>query len=218
MSTSNRPNVYRLSRVAGALSLDFANTLVPRSGHRPFEVLVDARSVIEWGAHAELYSQAHVSTLASRLRRGGREASFYAEALGLREVVFRIFSAVATGRRLAPRDIRTLENAFKEALDHAQLADENDRYVWRTASSGAWIVVDAVARDAIELLTSTRLKRVKLCATVDDCGWLFLDTSRSNTRRWCSMDVCGTKAKIDRQRSSRREPRRAKPALTKLAK
>jgi predicted RNA-binding Zn ribbon-like protein len=36
--------------------------------------------------------------------------------------------------------------------------------------------------------------RVRECAG-EDCGALFLDTSRPGTRRWCSMDTCGNRAK-----------------------
>jgi predicted RNA-binding Zn ribbon-like protein len=30
------------------------------------------------------------------------------------------------------------------------------------------------------------------------CGWLFLDTSKNHSRRWCSMDACGNQAKARR--------------------
>jgi predicted RNA-binding Zn ribbon-like protein len=36
-----------------------------------------------------------------------------------------------------------------------------------------------------------------------DCGWLFLDTSKAGRRRWCSMDVCGNRAKAQRYRRRR---------------
>lgn len=36
--------------------------------------------------------------------------------------------------------------------------------------------------------------RVKTCAS-ESCGALFLDTTRNRSRRWCSMEVCGARAK-----------------------
>ncbi len=36
--------------------------------------------------------------------------------------------------------------------------------------------------------------RLKICPG-DDCGWAFYDHSRSQTGRWCSMSVCGGRAK-----------------------
>ncbi|MCA9894213.1 MAG: CGNR zinc finger domain-containing protein [Anaerolineae bacterium] len=55
-----------------------------------------------------------------------------------------------------------------------------------------------VIHDAANLLTGNSLNRVGQCANVRDCGWLFLDTSRSGKRRWCSMETCGNRAKAKR--------------------
>ena len=54
-----------------------------------------------------------------------------------------------------------------------------------------------VARSAAELLAGDDLGRLKVCAG-NDCGWMFLDTSRSGRRRWCEMEVCGSRAKMRR--------------------
>ena len=42
---------------------------------------------------------------------------------------------------------------------------------------------------------------MKQCADDRGCGWLFLDTSRNQSRRWCSMKSCGNRAKVRRHRS-----------------
>ena len=60
-----------------------------------------------------------------------------------------------------------------------------------------------VARSAGELLTSDRLGQVRVCAA-DDCDWLFLDTSRNGSRRWCDMRVCGNRSKVRRYRAAQR--------------
>jgi predicted RNA-binding Zn ribbon-like protein len=36
--------------------------------------------------------------------------------------------------------------------------------------------------------------RLKRCAE-DSCGWVFWDVSKNHSRRWCSMRVCGNRAK-----------------------
>ena len=61
--------------------------------------------------------------------------------------------------------------------------------VWRPA-----------VRAAVELLTSDAVEHIGRCAD-DSCGWLFLDTTRSRTRRWCDMKVCGNRNKVRRFRS-----------------
>ncbi len=62
----------------------------------------------------------------------------------------------------------------------------------------------ALARSAADLLTSPRLSRVRECPGEDGCGWLFLDTSKNGSRRWCSMQGCGSRAKARRYAGRRR--------------
>ena len=42
----------------------------------------------------------------------------------------------------------------------------------------------------------------------DTCGWLFLDTTRNHSRRWCDMRGCGNRAKVRRHRQKQRRGRR----------
>ena len=54
-----------------------------------------------------------------------------------------------------------------------------------------------LAQSAAELLTSASMEQVRAC-DADTCRWLFLDTSRNHTRRWCDMKVCGNRMKARR--------------------
>ncbi len=56
-------------------------------------------------------------------------------------------------------------------------------------------VLSALARDAIDLLSSPYAERIRECAS-EHCGLFFVDTSRPNQRRWCSMELCGNRAKV----------------------
>jgi predicted RNA-binding Zn ribbon-like protein len=44
-------------------------------------------------------------------------------------------------------------------------------------------------------MTSENYQRVGQCADVDGCGWLFVDTSKNHSRRWCDINDCGNRAK-----------------------
>lgn len=50
-----------------------------------------------------------------------------------------------------------------------------------------------VALDALDVVRN-HPGRVRECAS-EDCPALFLDLSRNRSRRWCSMDVCGSREK-----------------------
>ena len=64
-----------------------------------------------------------------------------------------------------------------------------------------------LARAAVALLATPNLDRVKECANHASCGWLFLDQSKNGSRRWCSMDDCGSRDKMRRQYARRRDTR-----------
>jgi predicted RNA-binding Zn ribbon-like protein len=58
-----------------------------------------------------------------------------------------------------------------------------------------------VAREAADLLAGAELRHVKACPGTH-CGWLFVDPS--GRRRWCTMEVCGNRAKARRHAERRR--------------
>ena len=69
---------------------------------------------------------------------------------------------------------------------------------------GASHVLASIARDAIDVLGGPRAARLKRCEG-SRCLLLFIDTSRSGRRRWCSMDRCGNRAKVAAHRRRRKE-------------
>ncbi|MEV0593220.1 CGNR zinc finger domain-containing protein [Nonomuraea cavernae] len=77
--------------------------------------------------------------------------------------------------------------------------DRYYRFTWdgpRTARVLLW----EVAASAVELLGHGPLGRLGECPS---CCWLFLDTSRNNRRRWCSMTTCGSRDKSRRYYATR---------------
>jgi len=71
-----------------------------------------------------------------------------------------------------------------------QVALTVDGGVELSAQTAVGLIAAAAAKVAIE----GRLDRVKICPA-DDCRWAFYDTSRNHSRQWCSMEVCGNRAK-----------------------
>jgi predicted RNA-binding Zn ribbon-like protein len=63
-----------------------------------------------------------------------------------------------------------------------------------------------IVRSTADLLTSGELERVRQCPG-EECGWLFLDASRSGRRQWCDMAECGNLAKVRRFRERARTSR-----------
>jgi predicted RNA-binding Zn ribbon-like protein len=70
--------------------------------------------------------------------------------------------------------------------------------------AGVGSLLSTVARDAIDVFGGPRAGRLKRCEG-QRCALLFVDTSRSGRRRWCSMERCGNRAKVAAHRRRRKE-------------
>ena len=66
------------------------------------------------------------------------------------------------------------------------------------ASTGLEAILWPVLESARELLADP--SRIKECEG-EECGWVFVDATKSGTRRWCSMASCGARAKMKRYRA-----------------
>lgn len=59
--------------------------------------------------------------------------------------------------------------------------------------------IGTIAAAVAQLSIDGRWHRVKICPA-DDCRWAFFDESRNRSRQWCSMRVCGNRAKVRKHR------------------
>ncbi|MFD1825764.1 CGNR zinc finger domain-containing protein [Mumia zhuanghuii] len=66
-------------------------------------------------------------------------------------------------------------------------------------------VAAEIAIAVAQLSIEGRLGRVKICPA-DDCRWAFYDHSRNQSRQWCSMQVCGNRAKVRQHRERSAAP------------
>ena len=195
------PDLPRL--LGGRLCLDFANTVDDREGERPVDYLKEFADLARWGRHVGELEPAQVrSLLAEAERRPEAARAALARAIALRAAIYRVFRAVAHGEPWADTDLETLRQAYLDALAEARLTKIGGRVDWRWIDRAEDLdrVTWPVARSAIALLTGPDLDRVKQCpGPTGGCAWLFLDTSKNGSRRWCSMEGCGSQAKMRRR-------------------
>jgi predicted RNA-binding Zn ribbon-like protein len=186
--------------LTGQLSLDLANTIDWRTSEQPRELINSYPDLLRWARHTGILTESESRRLLREV--GGRPAEAAGaleSALSLRETLFRIFSAIAEGQRPEPSDVEYLNAKLSEALAHLQIKPQTEGYSWHWKGSDAspgWILWP-VALSAAELLTSGDLRMLRQCPGAG-CAWLFVDTSRNKSRRWCAMDVCGNRAKARR--------------------
>jgi predicted RNA-binding Zn ribbon-like protein len=194
----------------GHVTLDFVNTLGGLRDARPNpedEHLRDYQDLVAWCRRADLFSESTARRLAQRAARRRAEASAgLRRALELRSTVDSVFRSLATGGVPPDSALRALGDAEREAIGRALLRPGASAFRWSWRDQAAF---DAplwpLAHAAVELLTIGPLERLTVC---DRCRWLFLDFSRNQSRRWCSMEECGTHVKkrryVERRRARRR--------------
>lgn len=184
------------------LCLDFVNTLDNRLGLRPEEFLRTYADVAWWGHHVGLLSEADVKR---SLERGDDEPTWadelFARAIALRGTLATIFTAIAHGHDVDQEDLKALHAAYMHMMPWVRLVPQEGRYrwVWEPTDREVERLLWEVTRSGIDTLANDDLSRVRQCPGTGDCGGLFLDTSRNASRRWCSMEGCGSRVKMRRQ-------------------
>ena len=126
-------------------------------------------------------------------------------AFRLREVLQRLYTSVAAGKRSDP-SWEEFNDLLGEALKRLGVSplrkgDAAAEWEWHGTES-LESVLWPVAWSAAKLLTSDEAGRIRVCAALD-CGWMYVDRSRNGLRRWCQMETCGTLEK-SRRRAERR--------------
>ena len=176
--------------------LDFTDTVDWRNSGRRADTLSSYEDLVRWSLKKGILSQDEASTL-TRASLPTKEGVLK-RAVRLREATYRVFSAVAHGKEVDQGDLGVLNEFLSEGLGKSRVVVEDGAFVWTWKDNlPAEVMLYALAHSAADLLTSEDLARVKECANEEQgCGSLFLDCSKGLSRRWCSMESCGNRAKL----------------------
>lgn len=197
----------------GRLCLDFANTVVWHASNHPEEKLHNYSDLVSWAREVGVLTAREAQgLLREATRRPSDAATVLERAIVLREAVYRVFSAVASGRSPEGAYLGIVNEALSKALVRLQVVKAAHRFTWGWAGDVTALdrMVWPVARSAGDLLTSEELTRMGQCADDRGCGWLFLDMSRNRSRRWCDMRDCGNRAKAKRHYHRKRKTNEVK--------
>lgn len=210
-------------------------SLTPNTGHQPghhvrhghqasLEVALDFVNTRELGSDGYTDS---LADLPAALRWLEANDLLHRETL---DQLLWTYGADSESQAQALRRIKRLRGAMREVLDatveqrlpsEAALADLNrslrTQYVQELVPAANGVSLDhrhdgdpiegalsrlaeAVARE----VTAEQVDRLRICAN-DQCRWVFKDESAGGRRKWCSMAVCGNRAKVARHRQRRRD-------------
>jgi predicted RNA-binding Zn ribbon-like protein len=207
MSTDARETLFDLC--GGHPALDFVNSLDNRFREDgPNEMLASYADLLRFleesgllkHQHARVLSKTITPEVAGRVLEATRE---------LREATAAVFYGSLEGKQPQQQDLELLEKYFGAASQHRKLQWGTDPHTpaavtwsWGHNEGDPELPVWALALSVSDILLSPDMARVRTCA-VHTCRWLFLDTSKNHTRRWCNMKVCGNRMKARRFQARR---------------
>ncbi len=186
--------------VANSLGLDFLNSIATPVD-TPVDWIADGDGLLRWLAQAKLVPADALAELKARARPGELD-KVADQARALREW-FRTFVRKHMGRPLTTKALRELEplnrllerdEAFSRIVPHRH--DGGNRLElhkmrrWRSPDALLLPIGEALAR----LVCEEDFSGVKACEG-HVCTLMFADHTRGRARRWCSMAICGNRAK-----------------------
>ena len=205
MNADSEPSRARrpFELIAGHAALDFVNTLDDRFiADGPVELLGDYGDLLRFLVQAQLLEGARAQAL-SRSVNAAAGARALRAARELREALAATLYAGVEARVPLSTAVRTLSEQLRDADQHRELhwqeKDGQPAFAWsrgryaKHAELPVWMLADAAG----QLLLSDAMRHVRACGATP-CRWLFLDTSKNHTRRWCDMKVCGNRMKARR--------------------
>ena len=190
--------------VAGAPALDFLNSIASPVDV-PVEWIETGEDLLHWLAQANLVESGVLESIRASAGPGELDA-IAVQARGLRDW-FRGFVTAHMGKRLSREAIRELEplnrllardDVYGQLVPRRESANGEGVGGLEFVTDRRWRSPEAlllpVAKAMADLLTTADFSDVKGCEW-HSCTLLFVDTTKGRMRRWCSMAVCGNRAK-----------------------
>jgi predicted RNA-binding Zn ribbon-like protein len=203
--------------LGGDPALDLVNTVDWTSRGPEQERLTNFVRLTEWAEGAGVLTSQAASSFRAQARARPREAAgVYRTALGARQVLQRLFQSIASGEpaRDALNDFNRL---LGKALERMRVLPAGERrrrdprmqLGWEPQGESLDAILWPVIWSAASLIISEEAPRIRVCGGAD-CGWIYVDRSRNQLRRWCQMATCGTREKSRRRYQRIRRTARAR--------
>jgi predicted RNA-binding Zn ribbon-like protein len=209
--------VHKFQLLGGHLALDFVNTLDNRGSDQQKELITGYQSLIAFLEQTQAISAGearHLQQRGAELR--DQVGMVVTRAHYLRESLYTVLTARIDGREPAPEHLKLVSSFWREAAEQRVLVpgpDKTFQWGWLPIGRERWpsnhpnyfrtehddikAPLWRLAAAAGELMTSQEMANLRRCAS-NTCNWLFLDKTKSHTRRWCEMRVCGNRDKAAR--------------------
>lgn len=186
---SHIEHLKKISLDGGLLCLDFINTVSGYMVNDPINYLTNEYEWLTWLKRVKLVEDGF----------GNFEKDSFNinEILQVREMLYQLFIHYVEEQTI-PDKVLTLFNKYCKRMNkHLTIIPDGKEIreilFFDQQSANAYLL--PIMRSAKDMLLSTELKNIKVCP---NCGWIFLDKTKNNARRWCNMKACGNKMKTQK--------------------
>jgi predicted RNA-binding Zn ribbon-like protein len=180
----------------GRLCLNFVNTIHDRYAAEAEDYICQPERFIEWSVLAGAFrSGEHIAAPDG----GGQRAALMRKVRALRHHLHALLASRIDGVPPPVDAVRCLDQWLHRAWASQSLELDGQMH-WRDDAYNVSLSLKRIALDALDLISNASVSRLRRCENTSSCGWLFLDTSKNQRRRWCAMKTCGTAAKMKRYR------------------
>lgn len=186
---NNIEHLKEISLDGGLLCLDFINTVSEYRGDEPINYITNE---VEW-----LVWLKRVKLITNDFDEFEKDSFNINEILQVRKTLYQLLVHYVRDEIIPDKVLAGFNRYYSRMNKHVTFTlygkEVKETLVFNQLSANEYLL--PIIRSAKELLTSGELKNVKECP---NCGWIFLDKTKSNTRRWCNMKACGNKIKTQK--------------------
>lgn len=190
---SKERNIDNLPLDGGVLCFDFINTVHAWRGENEHEYLDSYTALVQWCGKVEILPAQRRKILQQYAAKHAEQAAKALEKMKrVRQLLYNFFSTIAAGNiaDLPDELLHKFNTVLSGALSRVRFSKTNARLEQYCEDDNTdlllplWIIM----KSAYDVLTTEDPQRIKECPA---CGWMFLDHTKNNKRRWCNPHSCG---------------------------
>ena len=194
---SKERNINTLPLDGGALCFHFINTVHSWRGINLHEYLDSYATLLQWCNKVNILTGKSRKSLQQYAAKNSETADKALQKMKrVRELLYHFFSAVAAQepQQIQEELLHKFNTVLSTGLSHIRFTIKGTHIEqdWEEDAADLLLPLWVVMKSAYDILTLEDHQRIKECG---QCGWIFLDHTKNNKRRWCSPVTCGSMEK-----------------------
>lgn len=182
-------------KVGNNLSLDFINTKIAQNG-QPKDLIENFTDLAAWTVAMDLLEKASAEKLIIQWNDSSEVAEAFLQAIEFRGVLHEMYGNLTNGKKVGKQAIAAINRHIQNQNGAIEIKQTENGFekLFRTDFRVPSQLLAPVAESAADLLCYGNPAHIRKCEN-PDCVLYFYDETKNHTRRWCSMSMCGNRAK-----------------------